>query len=98
MKRTLATGPDGKLDLPDGLTNHASLLDDECAEVAEDVVKLVDAALYLSDLGLALIDLSLLEVKLMRRDRPRPTTEGRQGKIRMSAGLGRTQAGCGTHD
>lgn len=47
---------------PSRRTNHAALLDDERAEVAEDVVELVDTALDLADLDLALVDLRLLEV------------------------------------
>lgn len=50
------------------LTNQATLLLDNSAQVAEDVVELVDAGLNLADLALALGDELLLELELVLRD------------------------------
>ena len=49
-------------------TKHAALLLHERAEVAEDLVQLMDAALDLADLRLALLDHRLLEGELLRRE------------------------------
>jgi hypothetical protein len=46
------------------LTDHAALLLHNRAQIAEDLVELMDAALDLADLGLALGDERLLELHL----------------------------------
>ena len=50
-------------------TEHASLLNDECAEITEDLVQLVDPRLDLADLDFPLGNLGLLELELVCRDR-----------------------------
>ena len=48
-------------------TEHAALLLDQSAEVAEDLRQFVDACLNLADLFLTLLDEGLLECELLRR-------------------------------